>query len=360
MKYQVNLADKDEQFQVEANQDLISAAKQQGVNMPHGCCNGECGGCVAKLVQGEASYQAGYQAKILSQQQREAGLLVCCMANAKSDLTLTAATQARNTPAPARLVMRLTDKTQLNSQVYQLTFTPENNRQLTFLPGQFVNIQLVNEQVRSYSIANAQNCDNSIVLQIKTHPGGLFSDQVRTSLAKGDRLDIELPLGQFYWRKELKSPIIMGATGTGLAPMLGMLEEMFADGCRQNVWLYWGCSKAQDLYWHRQLEAWQQKYANFHYTPVLSQPDDNWTGAQGHIHQAMVKEHPTLNDFQVYLAGSPAMIKKTQQLLTAFGLNQEQLFFDNFHPAQSKTQKTGFIAKLLGRFNKKKQPVEQL
>ena len=47
------------------------------------------------------------------------------------------------------------------------------------------------------------------------------------------------------------------------------------------------------------------------------------------------------------------MIKKTRQVLSAFGMNQEQLFCDLFLPAKTKKSKAGFIKKIANLFTKK-------
>lgn len=355
MKYQVIINEKD-LFDCDEQSDLISAAKTNNIFMPSGCCGGECGGCVAKLTSGEVSYQSGYQANILTKAQQADGMIVCCMAQPKSDVNVQCM-QKITIPQPEKKTMQVLAKSKLTADVLQLILSPIDQQALTFLPGQFVEILLADGEKRCYSIANAGVIDNqysnAIELHIKKQPKGLFSDITCADLSLGDHLEVNMPLGNFYWRKELNKPIILAATGTGFAPIQGVLQEIFNAKSAQEVHFYWGCRTEIDLYAHEQLLEWQKTIKHFHYTPVLSQPDDNWQGKIGHLHQAIVEQHTQLSGFAIYLAGSEIMVKKTKQVLTAFGMNQDHLFCDLFLPAKVKKNKSGLFTKIVALFAKK-------
>ncbi|MCP4990651.1 MAG: 2Fe-2S iron-sulfur cluster binding domain-containing protein [Colwellia sp.] len=361
MKYQVTIDEK-KSFDCADNSDLISAAKAQNVAMPSGCCGGECGGCVAKLTSGEINYQSGYQAKILSKAQQDAGMIVCCMAEPKSDLSLVCQQQDK-IATPEQKTMQVVAKNQLSDDVLQLVLSSKDQQKLTFRAGQFVEILLAEGETRCYSIANADVADSqfskAIELHIKQRPQGLFSDITCNNLSIGEQVELTMPLGNFYWRKELNKPIILAATGTGFAPIQGILQEIFHSTPEQEIHFYWGCRDEQDLYAHQQLLTWQKQFKQFHYTPVLSQANDSWQGHTGHIHQAIVGHHTELSSFVIYLAGSEIMIKKTRQVLSAFGMNQAQLFCDLFLPATSEKSKSNLINKIMGLFGKKSSKKKQ-
>ncbi len=355
MKHQVTLND-EHSFQCASDEDLITAAKQQSVAIASGCCGGECGACVAKLVTGEVGYQSGYQVNILTKQQKENGMIICCMAQPKTDVVLTQEKPIR-TLAPAQTVqMQLQAKEQLSKNVVKLILTPALEQEISFLPGQFIEIQLPTKETRCYSIANypkftQQNKNsNAIELHVKQYQGGLFSDIICSKLAVDDGLTVTVSLGQFYWRKELDKPIILAATGTGFAPMQGILQEIFAEKPEQELYLYWGGRTAQDLYQHRLLIEWQKKYPNFYYTPVLSQPEDSWQGQTGHIHQTIVEKHSKLSEYCLYIAGSSDIVKKCLQVITAFGADTELIFIDFFTPAKKIKKKSSFFDKISSMF----------
>ncbi len=357
MKHQVTFND-NKTYQCASDEDLITAAKQQSVTMASGCCGGECGACVAKLVAGKVEYQSGYQANILTKNQQAEGMIVCCMAQPKTDVVLTQAQPARTLASAQTIEMQLQEREQLTNDVLKLVLTPANQQELSFIPGQFVEIELSEKEKRCYSIANCAHFSekskhsNTIELHVKQYQGGLFSDITCSNLSVGDCLKVTVALGQFYWRKELDKPIILAATGTGFAPMQGILQEIFSERPEQELHLYWGGRTDQDLYQHNLLIEWQQQFQSFHYTPVLSQPGDNWHGQVGHVQQAIVEKHPELSNYSIYLAGSSAMVKKCQQVFTAFGMNAEQLFCDSFTPAKTVKVKTNLFSKISSLFSK--------
>lgn len=360
MKYQITV-DKNYRFDCDEQSDLISAAKTNNIAMPSGCCGGECGGCVAKLTSGEVSYQSGYQANILTKEQQADGMIVCCMAQPKSDISLMCQQQEK-TPRPEQKTMQVLAKNQLTEDVLQLILSPIDQQPLAFRPGQFIEVLLAGGAKRCYSIANAGVINsqspnvifsNAIELHIKKHAQGLFSDITCAGLSLGDHLEVNMPLGNFYWRKEINKPIVLAATGTGLAPMQGIIQEILQHKPTQEIHLYWGCRAEQDLYQHTTLLQLKHHHNNFHYTPVLSQADAHWQGKTGYLHQAIVEQHPKLSDFAIYLAGSEIMIKRTKQVLLAFGLNPEQLFCDLFLPAKVKKAKSRFMTKIANLFGKK-------
>ena len=79
-------------------------------------------------------------------------------------------------------------------------------------------------------------------------PGGQFSEGVLARLAKGDKLEVEIPFGEFYLRTGTDKPMVCLATGTGFAPIKSIIEDLIARGNTRPVRLYWGGRRRQDMY----------------------------------------------------------------------------------------------------------------
>ena len=119
-------------------------------------------------------------------------------------------------------------------------------------------------------MASAPN-GNRFDLHIRRIPGGLFTDGRLPALAEGERLDVELPLGSFFLRKADFRPLLMVATGTGLAPIKSILESLMEepDDCPPSL-LYWGTREPNGLYLHDDIATWSERLSEFEYRPVLS------------------------------------------------------------------------------------------
>ena len=64
------------------------------------------------------------------------------------------------------------------------------------------------------------------------------------------------------------------------------------------------------------------------------QPEDNWTGLTGFIHQVLydnyLKDHPAPEDIEYYLCGPPLMLKACREMLDDLGVEPENVMYDDF------------------------------
>jgi CDP-4-dehydro-6-deoxyglucose reductase, E3 len=200
-----------------------------------------------------------------------------------------------------------------------------------YLPGQYMNIVLPDSGVRSFSMASAPK-DGLVDFHIRRLERGRFTDERLSRLRPGDRLDVELPLGSFCFRAEDYRPLLMVATGTGLAPLKAMLEQLMdCDDCPP-VSLYWGTRTAEDLYLHDAITRWSERLYEFNYVPVLSRPDAAWQGRRGYVQDAVCADLDDLSEHAIYLCGSPQMISSAKQAFLARGASAAHLYSEGFIP----------------------------
>lgn len=104
--------------------------------------------------------------------------------------------------------------------------------------------------------------------------------------------------------------------------------------------LYWGVRSKRDLYLPDLPARWAREHANLTYTPVLSEPDADWTGRTGFVHEAVVADHPDMSGFDVYMSGPPVMVEAGRAAFEARGLTLDHMFSDAFeYAADSKEEK---------------------
>jgi CDP-4-dehydro-6-deoxyglucose reductase len=319
------------QFAVEPGETLLEAALRQRIGLPYGCRNGQCGSCTAHLLEGRVAYPSG-KTEALEGQAPDACLT--CQAVPGSDLTLRVAEVQGVAEIEVRtLPCRVIHKEQLNHDVVRLRLKLPENQRLQFFAGQYLDFILRDGRRRAFSIANAPHDDAFIELHVRRVPGGGFTDYIFDNLQEKAILRIQAPLGTFFLREDSERPVLFMGGGTGFAPIKGMIEHAFHVGIGRPMALYWGARSRRDLYLPELPEQWARRHPGFRYTPVLSEPDADWQGRTGYVHEAVLEDHPDLSGFDVYMSGPPVMVESGRKAFEAAGLSMEHMFSDAFEYA---------------------------
>ncbi len=322
-------------FEVHRDETLLAAAIRQGVGLPYGCKDGACGSCKSRLLAGRVLHGA-HQLKALTPAEEAAGLVLTCCATPQTDCTL----EARSVPGAGefpvlKMPTRVLSMQRPAPDVAVLRLQLPANQRFQYHAGQYIEFILKDGARRSYSMANAPSrldSPPSIELHIRHMPGGLFTDHVFGAMKDKDILRMEGPFGSFLLR-ESSRPIVLLASGTGLAPVKALIEQLQDSGDARPVALYWGCRSRRDLYLHDWASATAAAWPQLRYVPVLSEPrpDDGWRGRTGFVHAVLMADLPDLSGHQVYACGAPVMVEAAQRDLVArCGLPPEHFFADAF------------------------------
>lgn len=311
---------------------ILDAALRADFNMPYGCRNGSCGNCKGKVLSGSVRHD-DHALSALSEAERESGMALFCCARAEGDVVvecreIDAARDIQTLTLPARV--EKIDK--VSGDVAVLTLKLPPSERFRFLAGQYIDIHTRNGKKRSFSLANAPRQDGTLELHIRHTPGGEFSEYVWNEMKVREILRFTGPLGSFFLREDSSRPIILVATGTGFAPIKGMLEQVFAGMNQRRIVLYWGARNLAEMYMRELPLRWQKENANFTFIPVLSEPldSDQWQGRVGLVHEAVLEDHGSFAPYQVYACGAPVMVEAAHEAFTARGLPNEEFYSDAF------------------------------
>jgi ferredoxin len=74
-------------FNISSDETVLEGAEKNGVLMPSGCRQGNCGTCATKLVSGNVQMEA---ADALNDELRSKGFILPCVSRPLSDITLDA------------------------------------------------------------------------------------------------------------------------------------------------------------------------------------------------------------------------------------------------------------------------------
>ncbi len=333
MLYQVTIHPSGHQFTVQDDETILEAALREGFALPYGCRNGACGACKGKILSGELDYGT-HSPNALKAEEKTQGLALFCRAKPRSDVAI----EVKEIGAARDIVVktlpcRVEKLEKRADDVMVMKIKLPAKERLQFLAGQYIDFQLKDGRARSYSLANPPHDDALLELHIRHVPGGLFSDQVFSTMKERDILRLKGPLGSFFIREDSDKPIIFVAGGTGFAPVKAMLQHAFVAHMDRELVLYWGVRSLKDLYMAELPQQWLAEHPNFSFIPVLSnpQPGDHWLGRTGLVHEAVLADFADLSGYQVYACGAPAMVDGARtSFLETRNLPEAEFFADSF------------------------------
>lgn len=312
-------------------ESILDCALRAGVNLPHSCKSGNCGSCMATLVQGEVSYLFG-QPMGLNEEDRCNRSVLLCKARAVGDVVVEVQVISRvGQSLVKRLPCRVQEMTLLCHDVMRLVLRLPAVEPLEFLPGQYVDLMLSEGRRRSFSIASSPSETTLLELHVRRVPEGEFTGQVFEQIQPGAVLRLQGPFGQFTLQ-DSRRPWLMVAGGTGLAPIKSMLDWALEQAEQRPIRLFWGVRRQEDLYARDILDRYAREFADFAWTPVLSDAleDSAWRGETGLVHQAAIQGVQDLWAYDVYVAGPPALVDAAREEMPEAGANPASMFFDSF------------------------------
>jgi NAD(P)H-flavin reductase/ferredoxin len=308
----VRIAGADITFPCEANESLLDAAERAGYALPYSCRKGVCSSCEGVLIEGEAAV-----GDAIVRGPHEAVLF--CRAKPMSDVTIAPKRIEKRDPlARKRISARVYRLTRPAPDVAILNLRFPAGIRAKFRAGQYLRVIMPDGDSRNFSMANPPQQSDGAELHIRHVPGGRFSETMLASLRAHDRVEVEIPFGEFFLREGAR-PIVLLATGTGFAPIKSIIEDMIKRGVGRPATLYWGARSETDVYLPALIARWGAQANRLRTLLVLSEPSADWAGRKGLVHRAVLEDLPDLSQHQVYACGNPRMIAAARAEFTALG-----------------------------------------
>ncbi|MCL4375109.1 FAD-binding oxidoreductase [Patescibacteria group bacterium] len=238
----------------------------------------------------------------------------------------------------------LVERKALTNDVIRCRFQLTSPAHLAFCAGQYVIMEVPQPDGalarRLYSIASAETTTDRFDLLVKLVPNGAGSVYLR-GLAIGASVNFQGPAGQFYLRDSHRPKLFL-ATGTGIAPMLALLEKLRVTGFPTPVKLLWGLATIKDVFYLAELKQLKQTDARFDFQIYLSretslaavsEPDRPDFGL-GHIDvglKSLVMSGSVLGEHDYYLCGRREMVETMRQTLTdQYRVPPGQVYFEKY------------------------------
>lgn len=209
----------------------------------------------------------------------------------------------------------------------------------------FDNVSKVDETVvRAYSMANYPDEKGIIKFNIRIAspppgkvgiPPGKMSSWV-FNLKPGDKVKVSGPYGEFF-AKETDAEMVFIGGGAGMAPMRShIFDQLKRLNSKRKITFWYGARSLKEMFYVEDFNQLQEEFPNFTWHVALSdpQPEDNWTGLTGFIHNVVyeqhLKNHPAPEDCEFYMCGPPMMTSSVIKMLKDLGVENENILLDDF------------------------------
>ena len=197
--------------------------------------------------------------------------------------------------------------------------------------------------IRAYSMANYPEEKGIMKFNVRIElppPGTDYPPGEMTSylfnLKPGDNLTIFGPFGDFF-ANESKAEMIFIGGGAGMAPMRShIFDQLLRINTNRKITFYYGARSLKEVFYKEEYDELARNNENFNWTLALDspQPEDNWEGPTGFIHQVILdeylKNHESPEDCEYYMCGPPAMMNAVFGMLDDLGVEPEAIRFDDF------------------------------
>ena len=298
-------------WSVATGSNLLDALNQAGVAVPYSCRAGSCHACLVRC-QGEVEDK---QPDALSPAQRQEGWRLACQCQVSGDVRVEAFDPTRD-----GLAAQVAGVDWLSPTVLRLRLQPE--RGLRYRAGQHL-VLWAGKVARPYSLASLPQEDPFLEFHIDCRQPGEFSDLARR-LHVADALRLgELRGGALQYDADWQSrPLWLLASGTGLAPLWGVLREALRQDHQGPIRVIHQAHDAQGHYLAEPLAQLAAQHPNL--------TVERWTAAEST--QALAQLRLVSRQTLALLCGHPASVEAFSKRLFLAGLPRNQLLADVFLP----------------------------
>ncbi|HEJ6999913.1 TPA: NADH:ubiquinone reductase (Na(+)-transporting) subunit F [Serratia marcescens] len=365
--------DLDKSFHAPAGDKLLNVLSSQGIFVSSACGGGgSCGQCRVVIKEGGGDILPTELSHINKREAKE-GCRLACQVNVKQNLKI---------ELPEEIFGVKKWECEVISNDNKATFIKElklkipDGEDVPFRAGGFIQIEApahdisytdfdvpqeyrgdwdkfnlfryrstVNDTtVRAYSMANYPEEKGIIMLNVRIAtpppnnpdvPPGIMSSYI-WSLKPGDKVTISGPFGEFF-AKETDAEMIFIGGGAGMAPMRShIFDQLKRLNSKRKITFWYGARSLREMFYEDDFNQLQAENDNFTWHVALSdpQPEDNWTGYTGFIHNVLLenylRNHPAPEDCEFYMCGPPMMNAAVIKMLKDLGVEDENIMLDDF------------------------------
>jgi Na+-transporting NADH:ubiquinone oxidoreductase subunit F len=365
--------DQDKSFTAPAGDKLLNMLSSQGIFVSSACGGGgSCGQCRVVIKEGGGDILPTELSHISKREAKE-GCRLACQVNVKQNLKIELPEEIFGVKKWDCEVISNDNKATF---IKELKLRIPDGEDVPFRAGGFIQIEAPEHEVsyadfdvpqeyrgdwdkfnlfryrsivkeptvRAYSMANYPDEKGIIMLNVRIAtpppsnpdvPPGIMSSYI-WSLKAGDKVTISGPFGEFF-AKDTDAEMIFIGGGAGMAPMRShIFDQLKRLKSKRKITFWYGARSLREMFYEDDFNHLQEENENFTWHVALSdpQPEDNWTGYTGFIHNVLLenylRNHPAPEDCEFYMCGPPMMNAAVIKMLKDLGVEDENIMLDDF------------------------------
>lgn len=352
---------------------LLSALSAAGIYLPSACGgSGSCGQCRCRVEEGGGDIQPT-ELSHLSRQEKKDQIRLACQLKVRQDMRLRLPDYVLSIKKYAATVV---SNRNVATFIKELVAELDKGETLDFKAGQYMQIDIPEYELcfdrfdvadrylaawekfnfldlcagtdepvfRAYSLANPPYEEQlRFTVRIATPPTGQpdippgVGSSYVFNLKPGDRITLSGPYGDFLVDEDSDREICFVGGGAGMAPMRSqILHQLNGLGTGRRITFWYGARSRQEMFYDEEFRDLAERFYNFSYHVALSEaePEDNWTGLTGFIHECLyeeyLKDHDDPAEIEYYLCGPPPMIAALEKMLDNLGVDADMIAYDEF------------------------------
>jgi CDP-4-dehydro-6-deoxyglucose reductase len=306
--------------EVREGQTVLDALLAAGELIPNACRAGACGACIVRATSGEIPPEAQVG---LRDAWKARGCFHSCQCRPRGDLAVEPLGEGMRVPAV------IEERAPLSASVARVLLRLD--APFDAAPGQYVTLHR-GGVARCFSIASRRD-DRTIELHVRRIAGGKLSPYLCDEARPGDELVVQGPLGScVYEPGRPAQPLLLAGTGTGLAPLWGVLNDALAADHSGPIHVFHGGTSPEGLYFVDQLGAVAASRPNVRYVPCVLR--DAPPGMEEGTIDAVVKRHlPLTKGMRAFVCGGPETVQRLRKQIFLAGAALRDILSDAFVPA---------------------------
>ena len=294
---------------------ILDAALAAGVPIPHSCLRSDCLQCSAFVVASDDSaLEPGSRVDL-------------CQTSAARGGVFELSADPYQLRASAKMYpAKVVELASVGGDTMLLRLLTPRNQVLGFQGGQYAAITLGSGLTRKYSIAGVASATREVSFYIRMVQGGQFSQWLGRQAKNGDMVRMQGPYGDFVFKGQPAAKTLFLATGTGIVPILAMLEALTTADLANSGDLHvvWGNRVRADLFLQDRLDAICTRLG-VSQTLAFSRESDGQRMRVTDVVRGM-----NLAGAAVYAAGNPEMVRDIRGLCVTKGVNPRFVHSDAF------------------------------
>ena len=363
----------DKAVQAEAGSTLLSALVSNKIFLPSACGGkGTCGTCKCSVLAGGGDILPTELA-LVNRKERKQNIRLACQVKVKADMQIRIADEVFNIQKFRGTVVA---NENVATFIKELVIRLDGGLKLDFKAGAYIQFDIPEYEVqfkdfsvaerfksawkhynllsltsrsyepvnRAYSLANPPVEPDMLKFTIRIAtpppdrqdaPPGVGSSYV-FNLKPGDRVTLSGPYGEFFAKPTQREMCFIGG-GAGMAPLRSHIrQQLLAENFQRRITFWYGARSLSEMFYHEEFLELEKQFSNFSYWIALSdpQPEDNWSGETGFIHQVAhelyLADHEDPTEIEYYLCGPPPMVAAVVKMLYDLGVEPEMVAYDKF------------------------------